>query len=319
VSDIRRILLEARYAPLPDIASRRSRDYPPGRRVTRPVTGSPAGIGAAFMHRRSIFLIAPILAFAACAPHAVAQQSTATAPNGRQVLGRMRAAYDGVWYPTLTFIQKTVLHRPDGTTMEQRWHESVRYTPQRGAQLRIDAGDLAAGNGTIYTADSSWSVRGGKLTATRARGNEFLPLIQGVYLQPVERTAREVALAKVDLDRTRMGEFRGRPVWVVGTTSAADTTSPQFWVDTARKVLVRMVLHAEPQSPVVDVTLDGYEPVGKAWLGTRVMISADGKLVQEEIYTDWKANVPLADALFDPAQWTTAPHWGRVTPPPTQH
>ena len=244
-------------------------------------------------------------------------QRTGSAPTGTQVLERMRAAYDGTWYPTRTFIQKTVIHRPDGTSIEQRWHESVRHTPERGTQLRIDAGDLAAGNGTIYTADSSWSVRGGKLTAARPKGNEFLPLIEGVYLQPVERTVREVRLAKVDLDRTRMTQWRGRPAWVVGATSAADTTSPQFWVDTARKVVVRMILHDEPASPVVDVTLDGYEPVGKAWLATKVMINVGGKLVQEEIYTDWKANVPLSDALFDPAQWTTAPHWGRTSPPPS--
>ena len=266
------------------------------------------------MHHRSLLLI---IATVGCAARPISPHEP-TAPAGTAVLARMRAAYDGTWYPSLTFIQKTVIHRPDGTTTEQLWHESVRHTAERGTQLRIDAGDLAAGNGTLYTADSSWSVRGGKLAAARPKGNEFLPLIEGVYLQPVERTAREVRLAKVDLDRTRMGEWRGRPVWVVGTTAPTDTTSPQFWVDTARKVVVRMILHDDPASPVVDVTLDGYEPVGKAWLATKVMINVGGKLVQEEIYTDWKANVPLSDALFDPAQWTTAPHWGRTSPPPAQ-
>ena len=247
-----------------------------------------------------------------------AQPTTPGTPTGMQVLERMRAAYDGAWYPTLSFIQQTKFHRPDGSTANQLWHESVRHTPARGTELRIDVDDLAAGNGTLYTADSSWSIRGGKVTAARPRGNEFLPLIEGVYLQPVERTAREIGLAKVDLSRTRMGALRGRPVWVVGTTSSADTTSPQFWVDTARKVVVRMILHDGPQAPVVDVDIDGYEPVGKAWLGTRVMIRVNGTLVQEEVYTEWKANVPLADALFDPTQWTTAPHWGRRTPQPPE-
>jgi len=246
-------------------------------------------------------------------------QRPPAAPTGVQVLERMRAAYDGAWYPTLTFIQKTVFHRPDGTTTEQRWHESVRYTPERGSLLRIDVGDLAAGNGIIYSADSAWPVRGGKPAAARAQGNEFLPLIESVYLQPVERTAREVKLAKIDLERTRTAMWRGRPTWVVGTSSASDTTSPQFWVDTARKVVVRMIIRDEPTAPVIDVFIDGYEPVGRAWLGTRVMINADGKLVQEEVYTEWKANVPLSDALFDPAQWTTAPHWGRVAAPPDSH
>jgi hypothetical protein len=262
------------------------------------------------------FVAACSLVFASGASSVAAQTTASVAPTGLQVLERMRAAYDGVWYPTLTFIQQTKFHRPDGSATNQVWHESVRYTPARGTQLRIDVDDLAAGNGTLYTADSSWSVRGGKVTAARARGNEFLPLIEGVYLQPVERTAREIALAKIDLTESRLGQLRGVPVWIVGTVSAADTTSPQFWVDTTRKVVVRMILHDGPQAPVVDVDIDDYEPVGKAWLGTRVMIKVDGTLVQEEVYTEWKANVPLADALFDPAQWTTAPHWGRRTPSP---
>ena len=262
----------------------------------------------------SPFVALCALALVVGASPGTAQTTTPPAPTGMQVLERMRAAYDGTWYPTLTFIQQTKFHRPDGSSANQTWYESVRHTPERGTQLRIDVDDLAAGNGTLYTADSSWSIRGGKLTAARSRGNEFLPLIEGVYLQSVERTAREIGLAKIDLAQTRMGQLRGRPVWVVGTTSPSDTTSPQFWVDTARKVVVRMILHDGPQAPIVDVDIDGYEPVGNAWLGTRVMIRVNGKLVQEEIYTEWKANVPLPDALFDPAQWTTAPHWGRTPP-----
>jgi len=267
------------------------------------------------MITRLIFVLVATAAVAGFSSSSAAQRPAPAAPSGTQVLSRMRAAYDGVWYPTLTFIQKTRIHRPDVSVAEQIWHESVRWTAERGAQLRIDGGDLAAGNGTIYTADSAWSVRGGKLAAARPKGNEFLPLIESVYLQPVERTVREVKLAKVDLDRTRVAEWHGRPVWVVGTATASDTTSPQFWVDTARKVVVRMILHDDATSPVIDVDIDGYEPVGKAWLGTRVMIRAGGRLVQEEIYTDWKANVALPDALFDPAQWTTAPHWGKTPPP----
>jgi hypothetical protein len=266
------------------------------------------------MHRHLIPIIGAIAGFATVSACAVARPVPLSPLSGMAVLERMRAAYDGTWYPTLTFIQQTRVHRPDGTIAEQRWHESVRYTPDRGAVLRIDAGDLAAGNGTLYTVDSSWSIRGGAVAAVRPHGNEFLPLIESVYLQRVERTAREIRLAKVDLDRTRMARWHDRPVWVVGADSPGDTTSPQFWVDTARKVVVRMILHDDSAAPVIDVDIDGYEPVGKAWLGTRVMISVNGKLAQEEIYSEWKTNVPLSAALFDPAQWTTAPHWGRTPP-----
>jgi hypothetical protein len=70
-----------------------------------------------------------------------------------------------------------------------------------------------------------------------------------------------------------------------------------------------MILRPTPQSPVLDVDLGGYEPLAGGWIATRILISVNGALAQEEEYSDWKANVPLSPALFDPATWLTAPHW----------
>jgi hypothetical protein len=262
---------------------------------------------------KSVQVISALALLAAASLDAtpVRAQSERAPASGTEVLQRMRKAYDGKWYPTLTFVQKTVMHRPDGTTREQTWLESVRHTPQHGGQLRIDIGDLAAGNGVIYTADSSWSVRGGKLSGARAQGNELITLIQNVYLQPVERTTREVGLMKVDLSRSYARDEAGRRTWVVGTSTASDTTSPQFWVDAERNVVVRALLRNGPDEQVMDVLFGGYVPAGKAWLATDVKIFIGGKLLQEERYTDWKTDVKLDEALFDPAQWTTAPHWAR--------
>ena len=150
----------------------------------------------------------------------------------------MRAAYDGKWYHTLTFAQKTTQVRRDGSSNVATWHESLRHTPA-GVQLRIDMGNLADGNGVLDTADLSWRVQKGSVTAVRADGNEFLPLIEGVYVQPVARTAAEIAHMHVDLSSVRSGTWRNRPVWVVGAKTASDTTSPQFWVDRDRNVVVR--------------------------------------------------------------------------------
>lgn len=229
--------------------------------------------------------------------------------DGTAVLERMRAAYDGKWYHTLTFIQKTTARRPDGTTNVSTWHESLRHTPATGVQLRIDIGDLAAGNGVLYTADSSWRVRGGKLVSASAEGNEFLPLIEGVYVQPLARTVREVQAMKVDLSRVHAGRWQNRAVWVVGASTPSDTTSPQFWVDQERNVVVRALLPLA--QPMMDIVLDGYVPVKKAWLATKITMSVGGKPVQSEEYSDWKVDVNLPAALFDVGSWTTAPHWGK--------
>ena len=260
--------------------------------------------------RRSARLALFVLPAALVPAARLTAQAPSTPRTGTDVLAAMRAAYDGKWYHTLTFTQKTTMHRPDGV-QEQTWYETLRHTGA-GTQLRIDFGDLSAGNGTIYTPDSTFRVRAGKPVAPVASGNEFLPLIEGVYVQPVARTVKELSQMKVDLSRVRTGTWEGKPVWVVGAASASDTTSPQFWVDTERKLLVRMMIRPNEAQPPLDVHLGGYVKVGKgAWLATKIMMSQNGKPLQGEEYTDWKVDVPVNPALFDLAQWTTAKHWAK--------
>ena len=251
--------------------------------------------------------------FAFAAVVAVANSPTVTSQtprDGAAVLERMRAAYAGKWYNTLTFVQKTTATRRDGTTNVSTWHESLRYTPLNGVQLRIDVGDLTAGNGMLYTADSTWSVRNGTLQGARGSGNEFLPLIEGVYVQPMTRTIAEVTAMKIDMTRVRAGTWRDRPVWVVGAAAASDTTSPQFWVDQQRNVVVRAILRPDTAT-TMDIALDGYEPVGPAWLATKIVMAINGKVIQTEEYSDWKTAVELPASLFDVKSWTTAPHWAK--------
>lgn len=223
--------------------------------------------------------------------------------SGREVLQRMHAAYAGKWYRTLTFKQQTTQWRPDGSQNVSSWFESLRYAPGVGAQLRIDIGDPSAGNGVLYTADSTWVVRGGKVTATRPQGNEFLPLIEGVYLQPVDRTLRELGGTGIDFAKVGAGHWEGRSVWIVGAASAADSTSAQFWVDAERNVVVRMILVPAPNTPVMDIHLDRYVQLAGGWLATKVEMYVGGKPRQFEEYSDWRAGMELPDALFDPRSW----------------
>ena len=228
------------------------------------------------------------------------QQPPAT---GREVLQRMHDAYPGKWYKTLTFKQQTTQWRPDGTQNVSAWVESLRYAPGVGTQLRIDIGDVAAGNGVLYTADSTWIVRGGALTATRPQGNEFLPLIEGVYLQPVDRTLRELAGTGIDFSKVGAARWEDRPAWIVGASSSADSTSPQFWVDVERNVVVRMMLVPAPNTPVMDIHLDKYVPLEGGWLATKIEMYVGGKPRQFEEYSDWRAGMDLPDALFDARRW----------------
>ena len=253
------------------------------------------------------------LALTALAIITLSGAAQSQASPGRVVLEKMHAAYAGKWYRTLTFVQKTTFYRPDQPDRVQTWWESLRYTPQAGVQLRIDSGDLTSGNGSISTTDSTWIIRNGMLAQIRPSGNVFLPWIEGVYVQPLDLTERQVRAMGVDLNRTRKAAWRGRPVTVLGASTADDTTHSQAWIDDERQVIVRMIV-ADSGRPTMNVVLDDYVRAGGGWLETKVDIYLDGVLRQREEYSDWAVDVPLADALFDPAQWQTAPHWGRRPP-----
>ena len=257
---------------------------------------------------RLALLAAGLPLLASVAPRLTAQANPRT---GADVLAAMRAAYAGKWYHTLTFTQKTTRRGQDGTDRQETWYETLSHSAA-GTKLRIDFGDLSAGNGVIYTPDSSFRVRGGKPQPATGTGNEFLPLIEGVYVQPVAKTVKELDQMKVDMSRVRTGTWEGRPVWIVGASSAADSTSPQFWVDTGRKVLVRMILALAPGQPPYDVHLAGYERVGKgAWLATKIEMFQGGVRRQAEEYSGWKVDVPVDPALFDVTKWSTARHWAK--------
>lgn len=238
---------------------------------------------------------------------AAAQQAPAT---GRDLLQTMRDAYGDRWFKTLTFTQSTTRHDSTGKEIVSTWYESLRYTDRTGTQLRIDIGEPKEGNGVIYSTDSLWGFRGGQERAARAGGNLLLPLVEGIYVQPVERSLRELAPTGVDFSRPVVtGTWNGQRVWIAGASAAGDTTSPQIWVDPKTKAVVRAMYSPVTGAPFMDMHFAKLVETGGGWLATRCEFYVAGKLEQAEDYHDWKTNVELSPELFDPATYSTAPHW----------
>jgi hypothetical protein len=220
----------------------------------------------------------------------------------------MRDAYLGNWFKTVTFVQRTITIRPNAAPDTVIWYEAL-LTPDR---LRIDVASPQSGNGVLYTADSLYLVRNGAVARKIASGNPFLPFVAGVYAQPIATTLRQIEPYKFDLTKLRTDMFEGRPVWVIGTTTAGDTTSPQFWVEQERLVVVRMIAAFNPSAPtdVGAVTLTDYRPVAGGWLAVKVDIK-HGEVVQREEYSDWRGNVELSPDFFVAEKWSDVPHWHR--------
>jgi hypothetical protein len=260
--------------------------------------------------RSPVRLLALVSLLGAVAMGAEASPAAAVPHTGRDALEAMRSAYAGRWYATLTFVQKTTKRAPDGKETVETWFESLRHTDAQGTQLRIDVSPLSAGNGVLYTASETRRFRAGKQVSVKEGGNALLPLIEGVYLQPVEKTLGELRPTGVDFGRPVLkGSWENRPVWILGASSTSDLRSPQIWVDVERKVVVRTLLVPVPGAPMMDIRIGRFVSLAGAWLGTRCEFLVDGKLEQAEDYEDWKAGVRLAPELFEPASFGTAPHW----------
>jgi uncharacterized protein (TIGR02246 family) len=239
------------------------------------------------------------------APRAGVSQAAVTPHTGADVLEAMRSAYAGKWFTTLTFVQRTTVKR-DSTTRISTWYESLR-SPDR---LRIDIENPSDGNGVLYTADSVYVIRAGQIARRAPQGNPFLPFVEGVYTQPLDATRQQLAPYHFDLARMYVSRWRDRPVYVVGAKDSVDLTSPQFWVDRERLVVVRMLVSfgGSMGSAVQDVLLDDYVPVGGGWLATTVTIQSPTGSQTEE-YMSWKGNPALPRAFFVAEHWKDGPHW----------
>jgi hypothetical protein len=239
------------------------------------------------------------------APIPVAAPVRATYATGEDVIAAMRDRYDGKWYRTLTFKQKTSRLTADGKWNVQTWYEAMKVP----GSLRIDFDPLSGGNGVIYARDSAFTVSAGRPLRGSASINPLLLLGFDVYANAPSRTAALLRKEGYDLSVVHPDTFQGRPMIVVGARQG-DTHRKQFWVDAERLYFVRTLEPAPRDSTKVqDVRFVNYQRDGDAWISPRVEIHSDGKLVFFEDYSDIRTNVALSDDLFEPSKYKTTKHW----------
>jgi hypothetical protein len=225
--------------------------------------------------------------------------------SGDQVVAAMRGRYNGKWYTTLTFTQKTSRLSANDTWSSQTWYEAMR-SPGR---LRIDFDPITNGDGVLYARDSEFVVQKGRLVSSKQGINPLLLLGFDIYNQTLSRSINQLKREGFDLSRFHEATFDGRPMLVIGARQG-DARSKQFWIDAEHLYFVRLIEPAARDTTKRnDIRFLQYRREGDAWIAPRVEVHADGKLVFYEDYSDIKSNVPLDEALFDPAKWKTAKHW----------
>jgi outer membrane lipoprotein-sorting protein len=226
--------------------------------------------------------------------------SAQTISTPEQLIAAMHDRYASKWYHTLTFEQKSVTHKPDGTETTELWHEALMLP----GRLRIEIGDRSAGNGMLFSNNHLYIYKEGKLAEQRDFVHPLLVLGFDVYTQAVDKTMQQLKDLSVDTTLMHEENFEGRPTYVVGA-KPGDLQTLQFWVDKERLYFVRLLRPSEKQAGAVqDVRFDDYKQVeGGGWLAEHVAIVAAGKVVFEELYSDIKINPSLSENLFNPEQF----------------
>jgi hypothetical protein len=221
--------------------------------------------------------------------------------NGEQLVAAMRKKYDGKWYKTLTFVQKTTRFKPDGTTSVETWYEAMSVP----GKLRVDIAPLENGHGFMFVGDTQHAFNKGALTQSQPRVHPLLVLGFDVYAQPVEKTVGQLKELGIDLSVFHETTWQDKPVYVVGA-KPGETNAPQFWVDKKNLYFVRLVdLVGKDKKRVQEIQFNKYQKVkGGGWIAPEVVFLVDGKQFMLEEYSDIQTDVKLDERLFDPQKWS---------------
>lgn len=243
---------------------------------------------------RSLNLILSLILFALPA-------AAADIKSGEELIAAMHKKYAGKWYKTLTFVQKTITHKPDGTTSSETWYEAMSLP----GKLRIDIDPLDKGNGILFADGKVFSFRDGKAAPGRPFVHPLMVLGFDVYGQPVDATVSQVKGMGIDLSVIREDKWMGKDVYVVGAKEG-DAKTPQFWVDRKNLVFVRLIQAAgRDKKSVAETQFNKYVKAKGGWVAAEVLFFVDGKATTTEEYSDIRANVALDADLWNPEKWTS--------------
>ena len=253
----------------------------------------------------AVALAASLTSCGLTAPPVAAQDADGGAADpsasAEALLDAIRARYSQSWYRTLTFVQATTFHTPNGP-QTQTWFEAGAFP----GRLRIDVAPREAGTTYLVVGDSTHIAQGGRVVQRRPQGNPLLLLGFDLPFLSTEEGVAGMRTIGIDTDAVRADTWQGRPAIVVGG-APGDTTSAQVWFDRERLVFVRLI--EVEDGTVQDIRFDDYEPLAGGWVAPRVEVYADGRLVMEEDYRAVQADVDLPEGTFDPRSWPSTNWW----------
>ena len=222
--------------------------------------------------------------------------------SGDDLIAAMQKKYADKWYKTLTFVQKTIHHQPDGTTTSEMWHEAMTVP----GKLRIDFVDSKTGDGILFADGKIYSFRESKPATGRPFVHPLLVLGFDVYMQPAATTVEQVKGLGIDLSVIHEEKWQGQAVYVVGAKQG-DLNTSQFWVDKKNLLFVRLIqLGGKDKKNVQETQFNKYVKSGGGWVSAEVKFFTDGKPTTTEEYSEIQSGMQLSSDLWNPDKWSTA-------------
>jgi hypothetical protein len=222
--------------------------------------------------------------------------------SGDDVIAAMYKKYDGKWYRTLTFVQKTTNYKPDGSSEVVTWYEALSAP----GKLRIDIAPLEKGDGIIFANGEIAQFRDTKLMGKRPFVHPLLVLGFDVYMQPAATTIAQLKGMGIDMSVVHEDKWQGKEVYVVGAKNG-DLATPQFWITKNDLLFVRLFQKAgRDGSSVAETQFNKYQKVkGGGWVSVEVAMFVNGKPSVLEEYSEVQTDVKLEPDLWNPEKWMT--------------
>ncbi|MEE1945809.1 hypothetical protein VRU48_11875 [Pedobacter sp. KR3-3] len=225
--------------------------------------------------------------------------------TGAQTLSKdfreIHQKFYGKWPKTITFTQQTGFYKADTLNRTQTWYEAGIFP----RLFRIDFGEPKEGNSVIYRGDTAYNFRQGKASQPVVNPNILIYLLGGMYYDKADEVFKKLGADGFDLSKSYRTIWNGHATIVFGTASA-DSSKSQLWFDAKDHYLVRMIQQKEKSR--LECHFAKHQLINKIWHETEIKIFANNKLVQTEAYHDFKTNVPLTEAFFEPTKYGTW-HW----------
>ncbi len=208
--------------------------------------------------------------------------------------------YGGKWPKTISFTQKTVI-LTDTSKVHQTWYEAGSFPNL----FRIDF-DREKGNSVIFNGDKQYRFSDHKLTRTSINNNPLIYLVGGLYFDEADTVKQKLSKMGVNVNLEHKGTWKGRSVRIIGDNSG-DTTKNQLWYDEEHLYLVRFIQNINSKIRM-DFDFYGHKKINNIWHEMFIDFYQNGKLTQTEEYLDYKTNIKLNEAIFDPSLYGTI-HW----------